>query len=429
MNGCHWHITHAGPAHADPANPDANVTALWDKQEEVIIGLFALYTTSEVYNQVASDTVYPMVHDKYQHLETLYGQVGSMATFNAWVGLVKTKLQEGSPFCPQLQAMLEAGNMLVDNGMTFSDMQMCFILLDALPQSYSTVAGAILAQGAPAVLVPQDLINRFLNEESHLNGPLGTLSKVNPNKPTLNTNKGKQWQAQKPQQSSSSNSQGSSSEVTCYYCQQPGYKKPDCKKIKRDQENTHKGKEGQIKKQQQQQANVMAAALVAGCKALLNANINGSGRIQEVPEGPQICLYVLGNRSSNNTWLLDSGASSHSMYEHGDFDTYEFHNSDISIANGEIIKAVGKGSICFRTSYGKDLVLENVLHIPFTQDRILSIATLTKKGGLVKFDETSFSLKYNFEPVVDAFQAGGLYWLTVEHIQYILLTPPLHQPA
>ena len=92
MNGCRRHLTHADAAHADPANPDANVAALWERQEEVIIGLLALYTTSEVYTQIASDTVFPSVHDKYQHLETLYGMVGSMATFDAWVGLVNTKL-------------------------------------------------------------------------------------------------------------------------------------------------------------------------------------------------------------------------------------------------------------------------------------------------------------------------------------------------
>ena len=268
MNGCRRHLTHADPAHADPTAPDANVVALWERQEEVIIGLLALYTTSEVYTQIASDTVFPSVHDKYQHLESLYGMVGSMATFNAWVGLVNTKLQEGSPFRPQLQAMLEARNTLAENGMTFSDMQMCFILLDALPPSYSTVAGAILAQGAPAALVPQDLINRFLNEESRLNGPSGTLTKVAPVKNSSN-NKGKQRQAHKPQQSSSSTPQGSSSEVTCYYCQRPGHKKPDCQKMKRDQENARKGKEGQIRKQQQ--TNVMAAkeaAPVQGRKAL-----------------------------------------------------------------------------------------------------------------------------------------------------------------
>ena len=80
----------AAPAHADPLHPDANITELWNHQEEVIISLFTLYrlyTTSEVYTQVASDAVYPMVHDKYQHLETLYGTVGSMATFNVWVSL------------------------------------------------------------------------------------------------------------------------------------------------------------------------------------------------------------------------------------------------------------------------------------------------------------------------------------------------------
>ena len=49
MNGCRRHLTHADAAHADPANPDANVAALWERQEEVIIGLLALYTTSEVY--------------------------------------------------------------------------------------------------------------------------------------------------------------------------------------------------------------------------------------------------------------------------------------------------------------------------------------------------------------------------------------------
>ena len=85
MNGCRCHLTYATAAHADPANPDAGVQAMWECQEEVLIGLLALYTTSEVYMQISSDTVFATVHDKYQHLETLYGQVGSMATFNAWV--------------------------------------------------------------------------------------------------------------------------------------------------------------------------------------------------------------------------------------------------------------------------------------------------------------------------------------------------------
>src|ERR1700761_2872363 len=123
------------------------------------------------------------------------------------------------------------------------------------------------------------------------------------------------------------------------------------------------------------------AVPVQGRKALISINVNGSGRIQEVAAASQIHLYVMGSRS-NNTWLLDSGASSHSTFEHEDFNTYEPHSSDISIADGTIIKAVGKGSVVLRTSYEKDLILENVLHIPSTQDRILSVMSLTKKGGV-----------------------------------------------
>ena len=44
------------------------------------------------------------------------------------------------------------------------------------------------------------------------------------------------------------------------------------------------------------------AAPVQGRKALISTNVNGSGRIQEVAEAPQIRIYVMGSRS-NNTWL------------------------------------------------------------------------------------------------------------------------------
>src|SRR6266702_4982316 len=98
MNGTRRHLTHDAPAHADSANPDTDIQVRWDKEEEVIIGLLFLFVTTEVYSQIASDNVFPMVCDKYQQLEVLYGTVGSMATFNLWVSLANTKLQEGSPF-------------------------------------------------------------------------------------------------------------------------------------------------------------------------------------------------------------------------------------------------------------------------------------------------------------------------------------------
>src|SRR6266571_5372188 len=250
MNGTRRHLTHAAPAHADPANPDADVVARWDKEEEVLTGLLFLFVTTEVYSQIASDNVFATVHAKYQQLETLYGAVGSMATFNLWVSLANTKLQEGSPFLPQLQHMLDARNTLGENGMAISDMQMSFILLDALPPSYSTIAGTILAAGPPSALSPQDLINRFINEESCISGPGAALNKAAPFKSQhLWSNPPRA--SSTPQGASSSSA---SKDVTCYYCKKAGHKSPDCHKKKKDLENAKKGKAGQQRKAAQNSA-------------------------------------------------------------------------------------------------------------------------------------------------------------------------------
>src|SRR6266581_2716846 len=262
MNGTHCHLTHAAPAHADPANPDTDVVARWDKEEEVIISLLFLFVTTEVYSQIASDNVFATVHAKYQQLEVLYGAVGSMATFNLWVSLANTKLQEGTPFLPQLQHMLDVRNTLGENGMAISDMQMLFILLDALPPSYSTIAGTILAAGPPSALSPQDLINRFINEESHISSLGAALNKAAPFK-SSHTTTTQSHQPRAPSAPQGASSSSASKDVTCYYCKKAGHKSPDCHKKKKDLENAKKGKAGQQHKAAQNTAKVAENTLDA----------------------------------------------------------------------------------------------------------------------------------------------------------------------
>jgi hypothetical protein len=55
---------------------------------------------TEVWKQVDNMTTYPSVFDKFDHLDTLFGSMGAMATFNLWHTLVNTRIQEGSPFQP-----------------------------------------------------------------------------------------------------------------------------------------------------------------------------------------------------------------------------------------------------------------------------------------------------------------------------------------
>src|SRR6266702_1935113 len=103
MNGTHHHLTYGALVHADPANPDTAIVVCWEKDAEVLIGLLFLFITTEVYSQIDSNTVFPLVHDKYQHLEVLYGMVGSMATFNLWLSLANAKQGKVGQQCKAAQ--------------------------------------------------------------------------------------------------------------------------------------------------------------------------------------------------------------------------------------------------------------------------------------------------------------------------------------
>jgi hypothetical protein len=104
---------------------------------------------------------------------------------------------------------------------------------------FSAIAGTILAVDNPNTLDPRTLIERILNQESCLSGPV-SLNKFTPVKPR-----------QKPRQqnaaASSSSAPAPQGGVTCFYCQKPSHKANECKKKQKDLENAKKGKVGQKK--------------------------------------------------------------------------------------------------------------------------------------------------------------------------------------
>jgi hypothetical protein len=85
-------------------------------------------------------------------------------------------------------------------------------------------------------LDPRMLIERILNEESRLSGPV-SLNKFTPVKPH-----------QKPRQQNaaalSSSAPAPQGGVTCFYCQKPGHKANECNKKKKDLENAKQRQSG-----------------------------------------------------------------------------------------------------------------------------------------------------------------------------------------
>ncbi len=68
-----------------------------------------------------------------------------MSSFNTWVALTSTALDESTLMLPQLQKLNDVHITLENNDMKINNLQYCFILIKALLESYSTVASTILA--------------------------------------------------------------------------------------------------------------------------------------------------------------------------------------------------------------------------------------------------------------------------------------------
>jgi hypothetical protein len=452
LNGLRRHITHNVPIGAAPV--DVAIQAAWDAEEEVLIGLLMLNLITEVWKQVENMTTYPSVFDKYTQLDTLFGSMGAMATFNLWHTLVNTRIQEGLPFQPQFQTILDMRNMLSENGMSVSDMQLVFIILDALPLSFSAIAGTILAIGNPNALNPRTLIERILNEESRLSGPVSS-NKFTPVKPR-----------QKPRQqnaaASSSSVPAPQGGVTCFYCQKPGHKANECKKKQKDLENAKKGKAGQRKSEQ--------SAAGQGARANVVATTIGgsSASIQEVLDAPQITLYThkaekfvyisrdeyhnyhstiqdnfdyqegLDNVTNSydelydgyyyplcavrkdelhtpkkNGWLVDSGASHHFTPDITDFDTLEDDDTEVSLGDRSLVKITQKGTVKLRVE-GLDLTLTNVKYMPKCKIRILSPGSLIEKGARAVFYNGGIDIFLDKRCIAQGQQIGSLYWVFMQ---------------
>ena len=97
MNGLKKHITDT---------KDSNDTE-WDSKEEIILGVLEMYCQKDVWTTVTDDSVnskVKMCKEKWEKLKTVYGGIGSMSSFNTWVALTSTALDDSTLMLPQCYA-------------------------------------------------------------------------------------------------------------------------------------------------------------------------------------------------------------------------------------------------------------------------------------------------------------------------------------
>ena len=160
--------------------------------------------------------------------------------------------------------------------MKISNLQFSFILIKALPESYSAVALTILATGELKDLTPQTIQDQILNEEGRHSSASTSLNKI-----TLVKRKGNKVDK---------------SSITCYYCQKIRHKSNECRKKKKDAEEKDKKEKEKAK-----------GSSVQKTKSV-NAHVS-TATIEEVDDNIDIPISLY--TTAQARWMVDSGATHH----------------------------------------------------------------------------------------------------------------------
>lgn len=111
------------------------------------------------------------------------------------------------------------------------------------------------------------------------------------------------------------------------------------------------------------------------------------------------CFRSETNNSFRETWIVDSGASTHMCNDKSRFRSLEFCKSgSVRIANGEILPIKGYGTVEMKvtdSSVSHRLVLEHVAFIPELDLNLLSVRKITAVGHEVLFDNNACYLLHN----------------------------------
>jgi hypothetical protein len=227
--------------------------------------------------------------------------------------------------------------------MKVSDLQYCFILIKALPDSYFTIVSTILATGEPKDLTPQ-MIQDWI-----WSGASVSLNKIAPIK--------------------CKGDKADKSKIECFYCHKKGHKSNECRKKKKDaeeKENKQKGSSAQSNKS-------------------VNVHIS-TATIEEIDDNEDlpISLYI----AAQSQWMVNSGAMHYITPHCSDFISYTPAKGAVSLEGHAKITQIGTGTVVIHPSGSNKIIhLLNVMHIPDAGARYFSVSTLIQKGGQIAFKD------------------------------------------
>ena len=176
----------------------------------------------------------------------------------------------------------------------------------------------------------------------------------------------------------------------CFVCNKPGHREKDCRN--RKAQVNHKKKATQI--------NITEVEKIS-------KNVSNMSFTVVVSE-----VNLVGN--TKECWV-DTRATRHICSDKKVFSSYEAINDGEQLFMGysSTFKVEGKGKVILKMTSGKELTLNDVLHVPEIRKNLVSGLLLSKKGFRLVFESKKFVLTKSGVYVGKGYMSNGLFKMNI----------------
>ena len=279
-------------------------------------------------------------------------------------------------------------------GMSLSESFQVAAIIEKLPPAWRDFKNYLKHKRKEMKL--EELIVRLRIEEDNRNsekkvGKQFMQSKANVVEHVHKPNNKKRKHASDGPSQSSKNGDNKRFKGKCYNCNKVGHRAVDCRIKRKDQGSSSKK---------------VAQANVTEWDKLSDgvANLNLSAVILEA--------NLVGNTKE---WWVDTGATRHICSNKTMFTTYHVvtNGEQLYMGNSSTSKVEGQGKVVLKMTSGKELTLNNVLHVPDIRKNLVSGSLLNKNGFRLVFESDKFVLTKSGVYVGKGYLSEGLFKLNV----------------
>ncbi|VFQ83449.1 unnamed protein product [Cuscuta campestris] len=323
------------------------------------------FIDDSVFHHVANDT---NTYEVWEKLKCMYERENALNKASIMRRLVKLDYRDGHSVVEHLNDFQGLINQLSSMKLVLDDELQALLLLSSLPESWETLVVSLSNSALEGKLTMDVVKSSLLNEEARRRD-MSSSSYSDQAHVAEVEGRGRH----RHRDFESRGRSKSRSEVKCFYCDKPGRKISQCRKMKRDkaQPKEEKGQTSEKKEEKGTAALADADDLFFVCD-----DTNFDVAFQDC------------------TWIIDSGASCHltphweffSSYTSGDFGYVKMGKGDKSS------KIVGMGTVCLKTNTGCRLILRDVRHVPEFRFNLISAGGLDGDGYVSRFGEGKWKL-------------------------------------